>query len=93
VCRRFRYRLHGTTLVNRDRYDMTGKWLSEHPEPQYRERIRSSWTRMVEARNPVLAKRSIWIGDRSRRYGAVILPLSSDGVMIDKLISAQFYFD
>jgi len=90
---RFMYRLHGSLLVQRDGYDMTGKWLSEHPEPEYRERIRASWTRMVEAREPVLSLRDIVVDGRTRCYEAVILPLASDGATIDKLISAQFYFD
>lgn len=90
---RFLYRLHGTLLVQRDGYDMTGKWLSDHPEPEYRERIRESLTRMVESRGPVLVRRDAMIDGRPRSYEAVILPLASDGTTIDKAISAQFYFD
>jgi hypothetical protein len=85
----FRYRLVGTNLVMRDGYDLTGKTLEDLPEPEYREQIRETWTKVCETGEPVHRLRDFRLDNRIRRYEAVILPLASDGERVDMLVSVQ----
>lgn len=85
----FRYRLIGSNIVDRDGYDLTNKTLDDLPEPEYRERVRSTWTEVCETGVPVYYSREVVLDDRSRRYEVVVMPLASDGHDIDMLISVQ----
>jgi hypothetical protein len=88
---RFRYRLHGVNLVARDGYDMTGKWLQDHPEPGYRDRILQTWTSVVETGEPHSVVREILVDGRIRRYESLVLPLAADRHRVDMLLGAQIY--
>lgn len=90
---RFRYRLHGASLALRDGFDMTGKWLEEHPEPELRARIQSSWSRAAEQRRIVHGFRDCFADLRRRRYEVLILPLADDGLTVDKLLVLQIHLD
>lgn len=90
---RFRYRLHGVNLVQRDGYDMTGRWLHEHPEPQYRERIERTYDGVVANGEFTHAVRDIEVDGRVRRYESLVLPLGRDGVTVDMIMGAQVYLD
>lgn len=90
---RFRYRLHGATLVQRDGFDMTGKWLEQHPEPDYRERIGCTWTEVATSGQPHRVRREILIDGRPRRYESLVLPLGADHATADMLLGAQVYLD
>lgn len=54
----FRYRLIGANVVERD---LTNKTLEDLPEPEYRERVRATWTQVCETGVPVSA-RWYWTG-------------------------------
>lgn len=88
---RFRYRLHGATLVERDGFDMTGKWLEQHPEPGYRERIGSTWSEVAMSGQPKGVRREFLIDGRPRRYESLVLPLGADHAKADMLLGAQVY--
>jgi hypothetical protein len=90
---RFKYRLHGTKLVTRAGFDMTGEWVHDWPAPQYRARLISAYTRTVEAGEPQRGARAIFDDRRWREYEFLILPLATDGLMIDKLLTAVVYLD
>lgn len=85
----FRYRLVGTKIVQRDGYDLTGRTLDDLPEPEYRERVRETWTEACETGMPVHRVREILLDRRMRRYEVVVLPLASNGDDIDMVISVQ----
>ena len=85
----FRYRLIGTNVVARDGYDLTNKSLDDLPEPEYRERVRTTWTEVCETGAPAHHVRDLILDDRARRYEVVVLPLASNGRDIDMLISVQ----
>ena len=85
----FRYRLIGTNVVARDGYDLTNKSLDDLPEPEYRERVRTTWTEVCETGTPAHHVRDLILDDRARRYEVVVLPLASNGRDIDMLISVQ----
>src|SRR5215469_10644954 len=90
---RFKYRLHGTKLVTRAGFDMTGKWVHDWPAPEYRARLISAYTRTVEAGEPQRGERAIFDDGRWREYEFLILPLAADGHLIDKLLVAMVYLD
>lgn len=92
---RFNYRLHGVNLVQRDGFDMTGKWLHERPNSDYVARIERGWSLVVTERKALIGDRlhHTATDGRQRRYETVVLPLSSDGSLIDKLITAQVPLD
>ncbi|MFN4164220.1 MAG: PAS domain-containing protein [Ferrovibrio sp.] len=50
---RFRYRLIGTDIVQRLGYELTGKWLDEHPDPTIRPFILKGATMVYHAARPV----------------------------------------
>lgn len=86
---RFRYRLIGSNIVARDGYDLTNKTLDEMPEPEYRERVRKTWTKVCETGIAAHYVRDLVLDNRSRSYEVVVLPLASDGQEIDMLVSVQ----
>jgi hypothetical protein len=85
----FHYRLIGTNLVERDGYDLTNKTLEDLPEPEYRERVRASFTEVCDTRAPIHRIRELFLDHRVRRYEAVVLPLASNGHDIDMLVTVQ----
>ncbi len=85
----FRYRLIGANIVERDGYDLTNKTLEDMPEPEYRERVRATWTEVCETGVPVYYSREVVLDGRTRRYEVVVMPLASNGQDIDMLISVQ----
>jgi hypothetical protein len=85
----FRYRLIGANVVERDGYDLTNKTIDDLPEPEYRERVRSTWIDVCESGEPVYYARELFLDHRPRRYEVVVMPLASNGRDIDMLISVQ----
>ena len=85
----FRYRLVGSNIVARDGYDLTHKTLEDCPEPQYRERIRTTWTEVCESGMPAHYLRELRLDRRIRSYEVVVMPLAANGRDIDMLISVQ----
>jgi hypothetical protein len=85
----FRYRLVGSNIVARDGYNLTGKTLDDLPEPEYRERIRTTWTEVCQTGTPAHYVRELLLDHRWRCYEVVVLPLASNGQDIDMLISVQ----
>jgi hypothetical protein len=91
---RFKYRLHGTKLVTRTGFDMTGKWVDEWPTPQYRARLLRAYTATVEAGESQRGERRIYDDGRPRQYEFLILPLAPNGsTKIDKLLVAVVHLD
>lgn len=89
---RFRYRLCGTNIVARAGFDLTGRFVDEHPEPQFRQAALGSYTKVAETRAPLQVVRDEIFDERSRRYEGLLLPLSSDGNVVDMIIVAMKYF-
>lgn len=90
---RFRYRLHGVNLVMRDGYDMTGRWLHDHPEPEYRTRIEQTYGEVARTARPAHGVRDIVVDGRMRRYESLVLPLGHDGTTVDMILGAQVYLE
>ncbi|HUN51378.1 MAG TPA: PAS domain-containing protein, partial [Candidatus Sulfotelmatobacter sp.] len=88
---RFRVRLHGTNLVLRAGYDMTGKPLEELPRPEYRNYVLDRCRGLVVARAPLVLVHDRILDDRLSRYEALWLPFADNGSDVDLLICALIY--
>jgi hypothetical protein len=87
----FRIRLHGTKLVERVRYELTGKMLDDMPEVEFRELSRASFTKVVRTREPLHVHRNRILDGRPRQYESLILPLSVDDTAVDMMICGLIY--
>jgi hypothetical protein len=88
---RFRIRLHGTNLAERTSFDLTGKMLDEMPVPEFRDLVTRSFRKVVRTREPLHALADRLLDGRMQRYEAIILPLSSDGEHVDRLMIGMIY--
>lgn len=86
---RFRIRLHGTNLVEHAGYELTGRFLDELPQPEFRELTRLSFTKVAKTSEPLQLRRDRVLDGRSRRYETLILPLSGDDRRVDMLLSSS----
>ena len=91
--RRFRIRLHGTNLVHRAGYELTGKMLDELPNPDFRALAERSFTTVVESARPYHSTRSRTLSGRPQFYEALMLPLSQAPPNVDMLLVGLCYTD
>lgn len=84
--RDFRYRLHGTRLVELLGMELTGRRLSELPHAM-QETIRAEHMQAIEDRRPCWFTRSRFNRDEDHlRVAKLTLPLAADGRTIDMLL-------
>lgn len=77
---RFRYRLIGTDIVQRLGYELTGKWLDEHPDPTIRPFILKGATMVFHAARPVYGHAQARVLGEDWLLEVVAVPLfSPDG--------------
>jgi hypothetical protein len=88
---RFRIRLHGTNLSERTNFDLTGKMLDEMPVHEFRDLSYRSFRKVVRTGEPLHALADRPLDGRTQRYEAIVLPLSSDGTTIDRLMVGMIY--
>ena len=88
---RFRVRLHGTNVVARMHYDMTGKLLDEVPRPEWRAYILERCRGLAASGEPLLLWNDLMLDGWTSRYEALWLPLSDDGVNVNLLVCAMIY--
>jgi hypothetical protein len=90
---RFRFRLIGTELTARTGVELTGQFLEDHPDPEFRELLRRRYTQVVEERRPIASIQTrLVIDNKLRRYEALLLPLAVDGETVDMLMVGIVYF-
>jgi hypothetical protein len=85
---RFRYRVVGSGLAGWRGYDLTGKYVHDHPDPEYRDFVVARYRETVEWRRPTGGRYSLMLDGKSRRYETVRVPLSDDGVTINMIAAA-----
>jgi hypothetical protein len=88
---RFRVRLHGSNMVMRAGYDLTGKLLDELPIPEYRDYVVERCKGLLETGAPMVVQHDRRLGGQPQRYEALWLPLSSDGSRVTMLLCALVY--
>lgn len=84
--RRFRFRVNGQHQVDWQRFDLTGRWLDDHPEPEMRDLTQSTYETVANEGEPKYFNRDMVLDCRPRRYESLVLPLSSDGEKVDLLL-------
>jgi hypothetical protein len=85
---RFRYRLFGSVHSVRRGADLTGKLLDEALEPEYRAFILARYEEVIATRRPNGGVFETFFDGKARRYQALRVPLSSDGEVIDMVLTA-----
>jgi len=88
---RFRVRVHGTQMVMRVGYDMTGRFMDDLPITEYRRYVRKRCEGLVRDGEPLLVRHNRTLDGRSRCYEAVWLPFSEDGQRVSMLLCAMIY--
>jgi len=87
---RFRFRLDGSNLVLSTGFDMTGKFLEEMPDAEYRRFVAAIYQRVLETSAPVfVVNQEDWKG-YDLQVESVTMPLSSDGARVDGILDAVF---
>jgi hypothetical protein len=90
---RFKFRLDGSRHVERFGFDLTGRSLDEFPYPEMRQAIFDSYKDVIDHREPRRYFRDLESQGRWFRYETLLLPLSSDGKVIDMIVSAISFHD
>ncbi len=90
---RFKFRLHGSVLSFRARYDMTGRMVDELPNDENRAVLLDRCRDLVATRRPCFARSQRMIDNQTFGYEVVWMPLSSDGESVDMLLGGLAYFD
>jgi hypothetical protein len=88
---RFKYRVHGTEMVRRAGYDLTGKFLDDLPITEYRQYVQERCEGLVRNREPLLVHHNRTLDGRPRHYEALWLPFSDDGENVNMLLCALVY--
>jgi hypothetical protein len=88
---RFRVRVHGTEMVAKAGYDLTGKFLDDHPITEYRRYVMERCEGLVRDGEPLLVRHDRTLDGKPRRYEALWLPLSDDGQQVTRLLAALIY--
>jgi hypothetical protein len=85
---RFRYRLIGTILSAKAGYDLTGKFVDDHPDRDYSRYVTARYVETVTGRRPTSGNYEFVMDGKVKRYQCLRVPLSSDGRTIDMLVAA-----
>jgi hypothetical protein len=88
---RYRVRLHGTGLVQRAHYDLTGKFLEDLPNPEYRDYVLMRCETLVQSGDPAIVHHDRILDGEIRQYEALWLPFSEDNQQVTMLLCALIY--
>ena len=88
---RFRVRVHGTEMVAKAGYDLTGKFLDALPITDYRRYVLARCESLVRDGESLLVWHDRTLNGKARRYEALWLPLSADGQRVTMLLAAMIY--
>lgn len=91
---RVRYRLVGTEVVTWSKFDFTGLYLDELTFSDLEESdvFTAGYRAMQASGLPHYARiRTFQYGERTLYYESALLPLSSDGVTVDKALAIEDY--
>lgn len=88
---RFRYRLIGTNIVQPPRMDMSGRFVDEHPDAEFRRQALSVYTQVATTGRPLSVRHDAVMDGRVRRHQTLLLPLAADGATVDMVLGAMRY--
>jgi hypothetical protein len=89
----FRYRVAGTGLFAMHGQELTGKLARELDPPEFGALIHRHYTEVIERRAPILHLIELTVNHLATSYARIILPLSSDGQTIDRLMTCEAHED
>jgi hypothetical protein len=89
----FRYRVAGTGLFAMHGQELTGKLARELEPPEFGALIHRHYAEALERRAPILHLIELTLDHLQTSYARIILPLSSDGETIDRLITCEAHED
>jgi hypothetical protein len=85
---RFQYRIHGTESARWLGFDLTGKFFDEGRDPEWAELGSRHLAQVANTGLPSLERHfDQFVDHRVLNIEALVMPLSSDGVSVDYLIS------
>jgi hypothetical protein len=87
----FRVRLHGTEMVARVGYELTGKTLYDLPNSDYRDYALARCTGLLASGEPMVVHHNRSFDGKMRRYEALWLPFSENGATVTMLLCALIY--
>lgn len=90
---RFRFRLCGSSFVERIGLDLTGHDLSALPDQIYREKVRAEFERIVRTATPSISRNRRYVSGRGYDFEVLRLPLGEDGVRVTTLMICPMYFE
>ena len=96
ICRSplaFRFRLCGSSLVERLGIDLTGGDLTAIPDTSYRREVERAFTRIVATGEPSVAHNRRRIAGRPYDFEVLRLPLAEDGRTVSTLLVCTMYFE
>jgi hypothetical protein len=85
---RFRYRLIGSVLSANAGYDLTGSFVDDHPDVEYRAYVAARYAETVTGRRPTGGTYDLLMDRRLRQYQCLRVPLSDDGQTINMIVAA-----
>jgi hypothetical protein len=83
---RFRFRLVGTDWVTRFGFDPTNTFVDDFPRVPSRAFIKDIMSKVALERVPLMVRRSVIIDSQYFRYGMLLLPLATDGDVVDMIM-------
>ena len=85
----FRYRVAGTGLFAMHGQELTGKLARALQPPEFGALIHRHYAEAVQYRAPLLHLIELTVNYLTTSYARIILPLSSDGKAIDRLMTCE----
>jgi hypothetical protein len=85
----FRYRVAGTGLFAMHGQELTGKLARELDPPEFGALIHGHYVEVITRRVPILHLIDLTLDFLATSYARLILPLSSDGQVIDRLVTCE----
>ncbi len=89
----FRYRYFGTWHAECHGRDMTGRCVSEYPDPDYRDFVMRDYARVVAERTPTLTTVEMVLRNLPYRCEILRLPLSDDGRTVGMIMVVESELD
>jgi hypothetical protein len=89
----FRYRVAGTGLFAMHGQELTGKLARELQPPEFGALIHQHYCEAVARREPLLHVIELTVNYNTTSYARLILPFSSDGETIDRLMTVEAHED
>jgi hypothetical protein len=86
---RFLYLRCGPKMVRRVGFDMTGKYVDQHPDPKVRDGILANFTAVVTTRKPHYRRVPRRVLDHDMVTEALVLPLADADGTINHLLGLQ----